>query len=360
MPQPPPQQGPPYTPTTATLGGVPTITTDIPIAAVLISIYGSFAITNMTILQLNLRRGHKFIVSGVMFGFCMARIATLVLRIAWATRQHNARLAIAAQILMNAGVLLIYIVNLLLAQRMLRAKQPHIGWNPVLRAAYKVLYFSIAGALAMVIISIVVTVYTLNQHIRIQCRDIQLAAITYLLVFTTLPVWHFAASFLLPRHKNEETFGAGRMRSKMIVLAISTGLCMTIAGFKAGTAWMPPRPATDPAWYHSKASFYVFNFTLEILALATLTIARIDKRFHIPNGSKQAGDYTRRRKIDAREGEGEAEVSYAIDSPQEERSVYEDTVSRQPSKDSKVEVHDEKVEVNNEKVEVKDERVDSI
>ena len=341
MSQSPAQQGPPYPPNTAAFGEIPTTATDIPIAAVFISIYVSFAITNMTILQLNRRRGHKFAVSGVLFGFCMARIATLVLRIAWATRQYNARLAIAAQILVNAGILLIYIVNLLLAQRMLRAKQPQIGWNPIVRATYKILYCSIAGALAMVITSIVISVYTLNQHIRIQCRDIQLAAITYLLVFTTLPVWHLAVAFLLPRHKNEETFGAGSTRGKVIALAISTCLAMTIAGFKTGTAWMPPRPRTNPAWYDSKASFYVLDFTLEILALATLTISRIDKRFHVPNGCKQPGDYTRRRKVEG----GDGEISSFVGSQHEERSVKSDNVSRQPSREEKAEVREEKVEV---------------
>jgi hypothetical protein len=56
---------------------------------------------------------------------------------------------------------------------------------------------------------------------------------------------------------------------------------------------MPPRLVTNPPWYDSKACFYIFNFSLEILLLGILTFTRIDKRFFVPNGSKQAGDYTR-------------------------------------------------------------------
>lgn len=33
----------------------------------------------MTIFQINKRRGHKFLMSGLMFGFCMARTLTMIL-----------------------------------------------------------------------------------------------------------------------------------------------------------------------------------------------------------------------------------------------------------------------------------------
>jgi hypothetical protein len=83
------------------------------------------------------------------------------------------------------------------------------------------------------------------------------------------------------------------MASKAIIVVLSSALCILIAGFKAGANWSTPRPVTNPAWFHSKASFYVFNFVLEILILCLLTFSRIDKRFHIPNGSTKPGDYTR-------------------------------------------------------------------
>lgn len=288
-----PIQGPPYPPTTAGVGGVPTIGLDIPISASFIFLYICFAVTNMTLFQRNRRRGRKFVPSALLFGFCMARIATLVLRIAWANRKTNIRLAIAAQVFVNAGVLLIYIINFLLAQRILRAKQPQVGWNPVLRIVSRGLYVSIVGALVMVITSLVLTLYTLNPHTRSRCRDVQLAAITFLVTFTTLPLVQLLLAYLLPRSRNEERFGEGSMTSKVIIVTTSTCLCMFIAGFKAGTAWSPPRPATNPAWFDSKASFYVFSFVLEILALTILTISRIDKRFIVPNGCKGPGDYTR-------------------------------------------------------------------
>ncbi|KAJ6110953.1 hypothetical protein N7486_003188 [Penicillium sp. IBT 16267x] len=274
------------------MGGLPTTLPDVPVCAVFLVLYICFAATNMTIFQLNRRKGHKFILSGLMFGFCMSRLVTLVLRIVWSQRPTNVRLALAAQIFVNAGVLILYIINLILAQRILRAKQPHIGWHPILRNGFKVIYSLIGGALIMVITAVVLMAYTLNPSVQQKCRDVELAALTYLLVFNCLPALHVAAAVLLPKSQNEEIFGQGSSRSQVLIVTVSAIFCMMIAGFKSGVTWSPVRPVTNPAWYDSKACFYVFNFTFEIITLSILTFSRIDKRFWIPNGSTKPGDYT--------------------------------------------------------------------
>ena len=71
----------PYPPRTASLGGVPTVHTDIPITAVFLVLFVLGAIADMAIFQLNRRRGHKFIMSAMMFGFCFARTITCIMRI---------------------------------------------------------------------------------------------------------------------------------------------------------------------------------------------------------------------------------------------------------------------------------------
>ncbi|KAI0399718.1 hypothetical protein F4802DRAFT_588230 [Xylaria palmicola] len=305
--QSPPPSGPPYASRVAGIGGVPEVIPDVPISAVFIVLYLCFAVTNMTILQINRRRQHKFVPSGALFGFSSSRIVTFTLRIAWATHQHNVRLAIAANIFVNAGVLVVYIVNLVLAQRILRARQPAVGWHRSIGVVFKVLFVGIGAALVLVIYSVVQTAYTLDPDTLRAARDIQLAATTYLLVFTTLPLWlHLLAHVLLPRSADEELFGHGRMRSKIIINLTATLICVLIAGFKTGTSWEAPRPVTDPAWYHSKPVFYVFNFVLELLVLSILTLSRVDKRFHIPDGSKQPGDYSRGQPSRTTEKEGES------------------------------------------------------
>ncbi|KAI1098061.1 hypothetical protein F4804DRAFT_325804 [Jackrogersella minutella] len=286
--------GPPYASTTASVGGVSQIIPDVPISAVFIAMYATFAVTNMMIFQINNRRGHKFIPSAALFGFCMARIMTLVLRIVWATRQTNVSLAIAASIFVNAGILIVYILNLIFAQRILRAKQPTLGWHTGTRVIFTLFFVGIVCALIMVITTIVLSVYSLDPYTLRVCRDVQLTSGTYLLVFTTLPGLIIAAAYLLPRSPAEEKFGEGRMKTKAIVVLLVACLCMLDSGFKVGTSWSTPRPITNPAWYHGKAPFYVFNFTLEIIILCILTPIRVDKRFHIPNGSSEPGHYSRR------------------------------------------------------------------
>ncbi|KAI1451769.1 hypothetical protein F4805DRAFT_72465 [Annulohypoxylon moriforme] len=286
--------GPPYAPTTASNGGLPTVIPDVPVSAVFVAMYVAFAVTNMTIYQINNRRGHKFIPSVALFGFCMARILTLVLRIVWSTRHSNVSLAIAANIFVNAGILIVYVLNLIFAQRILRARQPALGWNMSLRILYRALFVGVACALIMVITALVVSVYSLDSYTIRACRDVQLTSGTYLLVFTVIPVFPIAAAYLLPPSSTKEKFGEGSMRSKTIIVLLVTCLCTMNSGFRVGTAWSPPRPANDPAWYHGKAPFYVFNFALEIIILFILAMTRIDKRFYIPDGSSAPGHYSRR------------------------------------------------------------------
>ncbi|KAL3473852.1 hypothetical protein BJX99DRAFT_272037 [Aspergillus californicus] len=295
------KRGGPYPSKTAGLGGLPSNIPDTPINVIFIVLYICFAVTNMTILQKNRKRNHKFLMSGMMFGFCMARITTLVLRIAWANRQHNVRLAIAANIFVNAGILLVYIINLILSQRILRAKQPHIGWHPIARIGSKVFYYLIPGALIMVITGSVLNVYTQNPETLAACRDVQLSAITYLLVFTCLPLLHIAPALFMRRSEDEETFGEGSMTGKIVILTLSTCMCILIAGFKAGAIWSPVRLVSNPTWYQKKAAFYVFNFVLEIIILCLLTFTRIDKRFYIPDGSTRPGDYSGIKKQESEE-----------------------------------------------------------
>jgi hypothetical protein len=165
----------------------------------------------------------------------MSRISTLVLRIAKATRQDNTQLAIAAGIFVNTGVLLVYITNLILAQRIVLAKLPHLGCHPAMRIAYKTLYTALAATLIMVIASIVITDYTLDTKTWLICQDTEVAAIIFLLFSTCLPIIHIATALLMSKSKSEETLGAGGTRGKIIVLSLLAGLCILDAGFKTGT-----------------------------------------------------------------------------------------------------------------------------
>lgn len=134
----------------------------------------------MAIFQINRNRDHKFIFSVLLFGFCMARITTLSLRIAWASLPGNTKLAIAANIFVQAGVLLLFIVNLIFAQRIVRSYHPRLGWSRGLSWAFRFLYFCVVAMLVMVITAAVDSFYTLDISTRLKDRDVLLVAGTFL------------------------------------------------------------------------------------------------------------------------------------------------------------------------------------
>ena len=285
----------PYPPKVASLGGVPSPIPDIVICSIFLALFLTGAVMHMIILQVNLRRGHKFIISGVLFGFCMARSVTMILRIAWAKHPHNVRLAIAAQIFVAAGIVLLFVVNLLFAQRITRAQHPRSGWHPVFHYLFLALYVIIVLSLVMLITAVIQSFYTLNKNTRRIDRDIQLYGQTYYAIVSFLPIPIVLLGLAIPRKEHHEKFGLGRFRNKLIILLTSSCLLCLGATFRVGINYKTPRPITNPASYQSKACFYFFNFVLELLVIYLYIVIRVDKRFWVPNGSHGPGDYSRGR-----------------------------------------------------------------
>ncbi|POS77378.1 hypothetical protein DHEL01_v204230 [Diaporthe helianthi] len=291
-----PQSGPPYAPTTALLGGHPRVSVDDPICAVLLLFFIAGAATHLTIFRINHKRDHKFVFSALLFGFCMARITTLVLRIVWASRPRSVNIAIAANIFVQAGVLLLFLVNLIFLLRLIRSYHPALGWSRSLSWAFKFLYFCVAANLIMVITATVHSFFTLDPTARRIDRDIQLFVGTFLAVLSFLPVPVTLITLVAPRAcPRPEKFGQGRQRTKIGLLLFTSTILALGAGFRIGVNFTTPRPAADPAWYHSKACFYCFNFVIELLVVYTYAIARFDRRYHVPDGSSRPGHYSGER-----------------------------------------------------------------
>ena len=246
----------------------------------------------MTIFQLNRRRGHKFLFSGAMFGFCMARSATCVMRIVWAFRPTNISIAIAASVLVAAGVVILFIVTLMFAQRVLRAAHPRSGWHPLLSWAFIGLYATIVASLIILISFTVLSFYTLDPTKRQTAHDLQLYGGTLFAVMAFLPIPIVLAGVIVPHTSRVEKFGSGRFRTKVYILVTAAFLLSLGAWFRIGTSYLPSRPLSNPAWYQSKACFYVFDFGVEVLVIWLYILVRVDRRFHVPDGSKGPGDYS--------------------------------------------------------------------
>jgi MFS family permease len=216
----------------------------------------------------------------------------MVLRIASLSIPANVNLAIAASVFVAAGVLILYIINLLFAQRILRSLHPRFGWHLAVSVIFRVLYALVAFTLVIVITATVQSFFTLKPRTRTIDRDLQLYGSTFLMLISFLPILIVGGSLVIPRKSVPEKFGQGRHRSKTITLLVGTILCCLGAAFRCGTSWKHPVPLTQPRpAYYSKACFYIFNFTVEIVVVYLYGIMRVDRRFWVPNGAKGQGSY---------------------------------------------------------------------
>ncbi|KAI1351498.1 hypothetical protein F5Y01DRAFT_325308 [Xylaria sp. FL0043] len=275
---------------TAVVGGMPTLQTDIPISAVLLALFACSAAAHMTILQLNKRRHLKFLFSGMLFVLSILRTIALSMRIVWATRPRAADIAIAAGILTQTGSVLVFVINLFLAQRVVRGYHPRFGWHPATNSFFIFLVACVVASLIMAIAVTVQTVLTLDADIRRADRTVQLFAGTYMAVLSFLPIPIVLLAMAWPRKTHIERFGAGRWRTKVRILLFTTAVATLGTAFRIYTNYAP-RPVSDPAWYHSRACYYCFNYVVDLVISATFLFSRFDRRFIVPNGAKGPGDY---------------------------------------------------------------------
>ncbi|KAK0746573.1 hypothetical protein B0T18DRAFT_390997 [Schizothecium vesticola] len=294
-PAPPPepaQDGPPYLPQTAILGGVPTLALDGPICAVFLAFFLGGAILNMTIYQTNRRHRYKFLFSALLFGFCMARILALTMRLVWAAYPTNISVAIASQIFTAAGVLLLFVTNLVFTRRILRAYHPFFGWHPLVTHAFNLLVVLLAAVLLLVISATVQSFFTLDAPARAADRAIQLAAAAFLAAVAGLPLPAAAAALLAPRRTRIDRFGDGAFRTKFRLLLATAALLFAGAALRAGAAFHPAPLRAPERWYHAKPAYYLANFGVELVVVYAYTLARFDRRFYVPDGSRAPGHYS--------------------------------------------------------------------
>jgi hypothetical protein len=83
-------------------GGFPRPAIDVPLSALFLVLFATGAVTHMRIYRANAKRGHKFLISELIFDFCMVRNVTCILRIIWSFLSLRG-IILAAQIFENGG-----------------------------------------------------------------------------------------------------------------------------------------------------------------------------------------------------------------------------------------------------------------
>lgn len=173
---------------TATNGGLPSKSIDVPVDAVLIAVFLPLAISHMTILQRNRKINHKFIFNGMLFGFGMSRVGANVLRLVWSFRPTNADIALAAGVFVNAGILLAYIINNVLAWRLVRSSIPSFGWSRPVRMLYKIQLWLLLPIIVTLIVLLVISVKAPTPYRSHILTDMLRFAQTYFFVVAVQPV----------------------------------------------------------------------------------------------------------------------------------------------------------------------------
>lgn len=222
----------------------------------------------------------------------MSRIVTTTVRIASICLPDDVPLSIAAAIFVAAGVVLIYVINMIFTQRIIRAQHPNWGWNPIFKGFFLSVYVIIVLTLTMLITSVVQSYYTLSTNTHRIDRDIQLYGATMYMVISFLPIPIVTLSLLIPRNARVDKFGSGRFRTKIAVLLLVSLIICCGATYRCATSWLTPVPRVMPTpWYYRRTFFYVFDFTVEVLVVYLYAFLRVDRRFHVPNGAHGPGSY---------------------------------------------------------------------
>ncbi|PWN23278.1 hypothetical protein BCV69DRAFT_280887 [Microstroma glucosiphilum] len=276
----------------AVVGGVPTVSVDVPICAVFLAIFVLLAAGHMTLFQINKRRGHKFIFSGLCFGFTMSRITACVFRLVWATRPGDSDISLVASVFLNAGILLVYIMNNFFAWRMVRSAHPSFGWNPIVRKLNAILLWGCIALIPLIVLIVLRVKEPRVAHIQRGATIMSRIAQTYFLVVAVSSAFLLAYAMTRPGQP-KDPFGRHSWNGKAVVLALGITFACIQSGFRTGTTWAQAPLASNPAWWDSKAAFYCFNFAMDVCILFTYLVGRIDQRLHVPNGSNGPMSYSK-------------------------------------------------------------------
>src|ERR1700684_1794988 len=110
--------------------------------------------------------------------FCLIRIITLSLRIGWAEHRSNANLALTSQIFVDAGAIVLYLVNFALASRIVRSHHPQIS-GTIFKGARLGLIFLTLTAMGLIMIANIQMAYTLTDETIRMDRNIVVFGATF-------------------------------------------------------------------------------------------------------------------------------------------------------------------------------------
>ncbi|KAM4065013.1 hypothetical protein HRG_004644 [Hirsutella rhossiliensis] len=272
------------------LGGTPTSTDDVLLTVIFLILFALGAFTHISIYRANAKRGHKFLLSDLVFDFCMVRAVTCIFRIIWAFFSPRG-IILVALIFENGGAVVVFAVNLFFAQRIVRAMHPRIGWHPAFGYFSLFLIFSVPAIVVMNIAVISVSFFSVGKMARLQATEEALKfGASWNLMLSVMPLVLVFLAAAMPGPP-PENFGSGELRCKSTVLVFSA-VTLAVGAAVRLAALTNPEAGLAMSPLFSKAVFYATGFMLEILTVVAYAYFRVDLLFHIPNGASRPGDYS--------------------------------------------------------------------
>ncbi|CRK33592.1 hypothetical protein BN1708_006089 [Verticillium longisporum] len=299
------QPRPPYLSPFPVAGLIPNTSTDVPVSAVLLVLYLTSILSNILILRQNKGRGRPFPFQVLLIIYSVFRIVALTLRISYAAVPDNINLAIAANIISNAGVIVIFVLNLLVSPRLMRrffGVRGVTGWR---RKISTIPFFAAIPFLPIMLLTVVnvtiLTYFTNDPKVRLDCLTAQKVASVTFVVIAFLPA-PFAATVAIlsspieKQHRQQQaekeatgSFASrvihpddrstGTVRGSALLMAFGSAVLTVGAAYRTTSILSPRRMPGDPAWYHERPAYYCFNYMLELIVVAAYLIFRFDQRF---------------------------------------------------------------------------------
>jgi uncharacterized membrane protein len=178
-------------------------------------------------------------------------------------------------------------------QRILRAVHPKFSWNPFISNAFLVILISVPVVIVNKIVFIVISFFTQSEKIINITRRFLLIGAVWTMILSVFPILVVGVATSIPSPTPMEKFGAGRFRSKIIILLFASAIFFTGAITRL-VSDLQDHPGNRPGEVNSTKTFYTTGFMLEIIVVIVYAVGRIDLRFWIPDGGSGPGDYSKK------------------------------------------------------------------
>ncbi|KXH63303.1 hypothetical protein CSAL01_00920 [Colletotrichum salicis] len=286
-----PPMGPPDPANGAFPGGIPNKKVDLPVTIMFMVLFMLGAYVHLSIYRRNAKRGHKFLISDIVFDFCMIRTVTCIFRITWSIVSTRG-VVLLALITENGGAALLFAVNIFFAQRLVRSIHPKAGWCTAFGQFSLILLFSVPAFIILNMTSTIIAFFSVDNVDRLETTDTLLkfgsSWNTFLSIFPVLVV---SGCLSVPGPRPEK-FGSGSQRVKVALLYLGSFLLITGQSIRLFAVFNKELPGATPSVIYGKAVFYTTGFFFELIVVALYAILRVDLRFHVPNGASGPGDYS--------------------------------------------------------------------